>query len=190
MRPRRVRSAGVFGGRSVPVRLVRRLGDHRRRADQIAGRSLQSSPTTAPSFSGPITQADRMRCCSMPITTLSASWATCRGRGIYDNVHERPSTRSAAARSARSTPTSRRWSAISYSRPSSAIQPPGVGEGPDREERPGRPPSALAADARLPLLAALNDWLETRLPGTVGPDAARLPTRRDRRRMGRRSRAA
>ncbi len=42
VRPRRVRAAGVFGGRSVPVRLVGRLGGHRRRADQIAGRSLQA----------------------------------------------------------------------------------------------------------------------------------------------------
>src|SRR3984885_14096374 len=58
---------------------------------------------------------------STPITTLSASWAACRG-GAFTTICERPSTRSAAARSARSTPASRRWSAISYSRPSSAIQ--------------------------------------------------------------------
>ena len=41
-RSRRVRAAGVFAGRGVPVRLVGRFGDHRRRADQIAGRSLQT----------------------------------------------------------------------------------------------------------------------------------------------------
>src|ERR1700692_232682 len=33
VRPRRVRAAGVFAWRGVPVRLVGRLGDHRRRAD-------------------------------------------------------------------------------------------------------------------------------------------------------------
>ena len=42
LRPRRFRAADVHGGRGVPVRLVGRLGDHRRRADQVAGRSLQA----------------------------------------------------------------------------------------------------------------------------------------------------
>ena len=37
-----------------------------------------------------------------------------------------------------------------------------VGEGPDREERPGRPPSARQPMPDFPSLAALNDWLETR----------------------------
>ena len=42
LRPRRVRAAGIFVGRGIPVRLVGRLGRHRRRADQIAGRALQA----------------------------------------------------------------------------------------------------------------------------------------------------
>jgi len=42
LRSRRFRAAGVHAGRGFPVRLVRRLGDHRRRADQIAGRALQA----------------------------------------------------------------------------------------------------------------------------------------------------
>ena len=42
LRSRRFRAAGVHAGRGVPVRLVGRLGDHRRRADQIAGRPLQA----------------------------------------------------------------------------------------------------------------------------------------------------
>src|SRR6476660_3575683 len=42
-------------------------------------RSLtSSSPTAAPSFSAPILSRP-MRCCSTPITTLSASWAACCG---------------------------------------------------------------------------------------------------------------
>src|ERR1700693_3080592 len=41
-RPWRLRAAGVFAWRSLPVRLVRRLGDHQWRADQIAGRPLQA----------------------------------------------------------------------------------------------------------------------------------------------------
>jgi transposase len=52
-------------------------------------------------------------------------------RGIYDNIRQMlcicrapPWTRSGGARSARSTPASRRWSATSCSRPSSAIPPP------------------------------------------------------------------
>ena len=36
------RAAGVHAGQGVPVRLVGRLGDYRRRADQIAGRSFQA----------------------------------------------------------------------------------------------------------------------------------------------------
>ena len=40
--PWRVRAAGIPAGRGIPVRLVRRLGGHCRRADQIAGRSLQA----------------------------------------------------------------------------------------------------------------------------------------------------
>src|SRR6202161_471545 len=42
LRPWRVRAAGVSAWRGVPVRLVGRLGDHRRRADQISGRSRQA----------------------------------------------------------------------------------------------------------------------------------------------------
>src|SRR3984885_415846 len=109
-------------------------------------RSLtSSSPTAAPSFSEPI-RSRPMRCCSTPITTLSASWAACRG-GAFTTICERPSTRSAAARSARSTPASRRWSAISYSRPSSAIQPPGGRRG--RSRRTSRTP-AIGSGSRCP----------------------------------------
>jgi hypothetical protein len=49
-------------------------------------------------------------------------------------------------------------------------------------------PSALAADAELPL-ASGERLAGDALPGTPCPDAARLPTRCDRRRMGTRSRA-
>ena len=42
LRSRRLRAAGVPAGRGVPVRLVGGLGDHRRRADQVAGRALQA----------------------------------------------------------------------------------------------------------------------------------------------------
>ena len=73
---------------------------------QVAHFKLSSA---APSFSGPI-RSRPVRCCSTPTTTPSASWAACRG-GAFTTICERPSTRSAAARSARSTPASRRWSA-------------------------------------------------------------------------------
>ena len=49
-------------------------------------RSLtSSSPTAAPSFSGPV-RSRPMRCCSTPITTLSASWAACRGGAFTTNM--------------------------------------------------------------------------------------------------------
>src|SRR6185437_15733078 len=62
---------------------------------------LQSSPIAAPSFSGP-TRSRPTRCCSTRIITPSACWAACRG-GASTTICERPSTRSGAARSARST---------------------------------------------------------------------------------------
>ena len=76
-------------------------------------------------------------------------------------ICEPRSTRSAALRSARSTRGSRRWSATSCSKPSSATRRPAGRKG-NREERPGCSPSALAAQPSFPSLAALNDWLETR----------------------------
>jgi hypothetical protein len=59
----------------------------------------------------------------------------------------------------------------------------------DREERPGRPPSVLATRAELPHPGGAERLAGGAMPGVVGPDAARLATGRDRRRMGRRSRA-
>jgi hypothetical protein len=41
-RPWRFRTPGVHGRRSLPIRLVRGLGGHCRRANQAAGRSLQT----------------------------------------------------------------------------------------------------------------------------------------------------
>ena len=128
----------------------------------------------------------------MPITTLSRDirLGGVPRRGIYDNMRTAVDKEIGRGKEApRSTPASRRWSAISYSRPKFCNPSLRVGEGADREERPGRPPSALAADARLPLPGGAERLAGDALPGTVGPDAARLPTRRDRRRMGRRSRA-
>ena len=62
-----------------------------------------------------------------------------------------------------------------------------LGEGADREERPGCPPSALATRRRsFPSLAALNDWLGDALPELWAADAARLASWRDCRRLGRR----
>ena len=74
------------------------------------------------------------------------------------------STRSGAARTCQvNARSSQPWSATSVR--GGVLQSSfRLGEGADREERPGRPPSALAADAlSFPSLAALsNDWLETR----------------------------
>ena len=56
----------------------------------------------------------------------------------------------------------------------------GLGEGADREERPGRPPSALAADAQLPLPGGAERLAGDALPGAVGADAARLASWHDR----------
>ena len=61
-----------------------------------------------------------------------------------------------------------------------------LGEGADREERSGRPPSALATHAELPLPGGAERLAGGAMPRAVGPDAARLTTRRDRRRLGRR----
>ena len=57
-----------------------------------------------------------------------------------------------------------------------------VGEGADREERPGRPPSVLATRAELPLPGGAERLAGDAMPGVVGPDActarnqARSPT--------------
>ena len=112
--------------RSWPARHSSSTGQKTGRSSPASGpncRSLtSSSPTAAPSFSAPILSRPT-RCCSTPITTRSASWAACRG-GASTTTCALPSTRSAAARSGRSTRASRRWSAIFYSRPSSATRPP------------------------------------------------------------------
>ena len=49
-----------------------------------------------------------------------------------------------------------------------------VGEGADREERPGRPPSALAADVELPHASGAERLAGDTLPRAVGSDAAGL----------------
>jgi hypothetical protein len=102
-----------------------------------------------------------MRGCSTRITTPSAYWVGCRGAGFATTCAP-PSTRSDGARSARSTRASRPWSATFCSRPSSAIQPPDGRRGRSRRTFEACAPSTLAADAELPSLPALNDWLETR----------------------------
>jgi hypothetical protein len=100
-------------------------------------------------------------------------------RGIYDNM-KTAVDRSAAARRGRSTPASWRWPATMCSSPSSAIRRR-AGRRAGREERPGRPPPALAADAGLPDLAALNAWLEQRCIELWQRDAAWHAARHDRR---------
>jgi hypothetical protein len=73
----RIRAPGVRGRRGVPVRLVGRLGDHRRRANQAAGRSRQA--LLQPRLHSPRILSRPTRCCSTPITTPSVYWAACRG---------------------------------------------------------------------------------------------------------------
>jgi transposase len=151
-------------------------------ASRPSCRSLtSSSPTAAPSFSAPILSRPT-RCCSTPITTPSASWAACRG-GAFTTICERPSTRSAAEKSAKSTRGSQPWSATSYSRRSSAIRLP-AGRRAGREKRPGRPPSAVAADAELPHASGAERLAGGTLPRAVGSDAAGLASWRRGRRLG------
>jgi hypothetical protein len=59
-----------------------------------------------------------------------------------------------------------------------------LGEGADREERPGRPPSALAADAQLSLPGGAERLAGDALPGTVGANGARLAAGLGSRRLG------
>src|SRR3984957_16413729 len=62
----------------------------------------------------------------------SASWGACRG-GASTTICERPSTRSAAERNAKSTGASQPWSATFCSKPSFAIRPPGGRRGRSRK---------------------------------------------------------
>ena len=88
-RPRRVRSAGVFIGRGVPVRLVGRLGDHRRRADQIAGRSRQA--LLQPRLHSPgLSAADPRDAVRRPYLPFSASGGALLFR-LLSKLYERAS---------------------------------------------------------------------------------------------------
>ena len=102
---------------------------------------------------------------STPITTPSAVLGGVPQRGIYDNMRTANVDK----------PIGRRQGAPGQRRPLLGDGQPfpirgrvlqsslRVGEGTDREERPGRSPSALGSPCPTsPPLAALNDWLETR----------------------------
>ena len=84
MRPRRVRALSLHGRRGLPVRLIGRLGDHRRRAGQIAGRSLQTLlqprlPSPGLSAADP---RDAVRAHNHAFRVLGGV----PRRGIYDNM--------------------------------------------------------------------------------------------------------
>jgi hypothetical protein len=79
------------------------------------------------------------------ITTPSACWAAFPG-AAYTTICERPSTRSGAARTAKSTRASRPWSATSCSRRSSAIRPPDGRRG--RSRRTSRMPAIGSGNPR------------------------------------------
>src|SRR5580658_5979987 len=186
VRPRRVRAAGVFAGRGVPVRLVGRLGDHRRRADQIAGRSLQA--LLQPRLHSPgLSAADRRDAVRRPQPRLPRlggraaaghlrQYANCRRQG-------RPRKRAPSQRAL-----------LSHGQPlpvRGGVLQSGfrLGEGADREKRPGRAPSALAAHAALPFSRRAERLAGDAMPRAVGIDAARLTSWHGRRRPGGRSAA-
>ena len=100
------------------------------------------------------------------------------------------STKSGAARTARSTHGSQPWSATSCSRRSSAIQRPAGRRGRSRRTFEACPPSALATRAELLLASGAERLAGDALPGALGLDAARLASWRDCRRLGRRGPAS
>ena len=110
-------------------------------------------------------------------------------RGIYDNMRTAVDKDRARKGAAGSTRASRRWSATSCSRPSSAIRPSGWEKGQieknvqDARHRLWQPMPSF------PSLAALNDWLEARCRELWAQIAAWLAAGLGRRRLGRGSAA-
>ena len=64
-RARHLRAAGLCAGRSLPVRLERGVGDHRRRAHQAAGGAYQAVAQPGVHRAG-LSCSRPTRCCSMP----------------------------------------------------------------------------------------------------------------------------
>ena len=99
-------------------------------------------------------------------------------RGIYDNMR----TAVDKSRARQGAPGQR--ALLGDGQPLSVrsrVLQPGVrlGERADREERPGRSPSALAAGAQLPLPGGAKRLAGDALPGALGADAARLASWHD-----------
>ena len=158
--PRRLRAPGVLDRRSVPVRLVGGLGDHRAASGPSCRSPTSSSATAAPSFSGPI-RSRPTRCCSTPTITPSACWAAFPGAASTTTC-EPPSTRSGAGRSGE---VNARFSAMvshflfeaEFCNPASGWEKGQIEKNvQDARHRLWQPTPSF------PSLAALNDWLETR----------------------------
>ena len=165
MRPRRVRAAGVFAWRSVPVRLVGRLGGHRRRADQVAGRSRQA--LLQPRLHSPrLSSADPRDAVRRPQPRLPRLGRRAAAGHLRQYAHRRRQDRPRQG-----APGQR--ALLSHGQPlpvrgrvlQSGLR---LGEGADREKRPGRSPSALAADAQLPLPSGAERLAGDALPRAVG----------------------
>src|SRR3984957_11427155 len=145
-------------------------------------RSLtSSSPTAAPSFSAPILSRPT-RCCSTPTTTLPRLG----GRAAAGHLRQYANGRR-QGRPRKGTPSQR--ALLSHGQPLSVrsrVLQSGlrVGEGADREKRPGRAPSALAAHAALPLSRCAKRLAGDALPRALGIDAARLTSWHGRRCLG------
>jgi len=113
--------------------------------------------------------------------------AACRG-GASTTTCARRSTRSGAARNARSTPASLPWSATSCSRPGSAIRPPAGRRG--RSRRTFRMlVTGSGSRPRISLAGGAERLAGGAMPRTVGRDPAQRATRDSRRGLARGSAA-
>ena len=191
----RVRAAGVFGGEAFQFDWSEDwavIGGERTKL-QVA-LVLSSSPTAAPSFSGPIRSRESTRCCSDAHNHAFRVLGGCAaGWGIYDNMRtavdaDRPRQGAPGQRSLRGDgqpfPIRRR-----VLHPASGWEKGQIEKNvQDARHRLWQPiPDFLASGANDCCCCCAR--AETRCRELWAPARCTAPTRRDRRRMGRRSRA-
>ena len=180
MRPRRVRAADVFAGRKRSSSTGRKIGAviaGEQTKLQVAHFKLSTAALFLRAYPQ---QTEEMLFDAHKHAFRVLGGVPRRGTTTICSLR---STRSGAAENRRSTHGSQPWSATSCSRRSSATRRP-AGRRADREERPRPSPSALAADAQLPLAGGVKRLTGDALPGAMGSDAARLASWRDCRRPG------
>ena len=167
----RRRAAGVFSRCSCRARrsssIGRKIGRSSSASDQIAGRSLQASHSRA-FISAPHSQKQTHE---MLFDAHNHAFRVLRGvPRKHSRQHANCPDKIGRGKERQVNPLLCLFSHACTRRVQSRFR---LGEGADREKRPGRAPSAWAAWApHFPSLDALNDWLRP-MPRALGIDATR-----------------